>query len=92
MRLAWFFLCLAFSTYAGDIRIEWCRNAGESPEAIIEYEIWHSTDLINWELLIVTDFTSFQKPADLSQEFFKVRARYQETGEVSDWGTNEPCQ
>lgn len=61
----------------------WTYTSGKP----VVFEIWHSTDLINWTELTETADTKLQLAPRLQSEFFKVRARDTATGLTSDWAT-----
>jgi hypothetical protein len=52
----------------------------------IVFEVWHSSDLVNWSELAETQNTSITVGGQ-PQEFFRVRARDLKTGLTSDWAT-----
>lgn len=83
-KLLLIFALLALQASARDYRITW---NGDNYPATITFEVWSSTDMVNWVKIGETPLSEFPMKADKPREFFKVRARDLLTGDVSDWAT-----
>ena len=58
-------------------------NYGDTTNIV--FEIWQSTDLVNWNQVDEVTQTQWQIPPGQQQQFFKVRARNTISGLESFW-------